>query len=155
MSNSQINNKFELKSEKLEKNQKHKMETSKRKTKKKNNDSYDVIKHNFCFVFVFFYTFIINSNVLKTINIIIKYSNGVDTTMRHTLYLKLFLLLGIYRSNGRAPIVKSIHDFCKCKKKREENESMRMTLLPFSIHSVPDFYQFHRLAVQLHPVLEM
>lgn len=46
----------------------------------------------------------------------IKYSNGVDTTIRHTLYLKLFRLLGIYRSNGLAPIVKSIQDFCKKKK---------------------------------------
>ncbi len=40
-----------------------------------------------------------------------KYSNGVDTTMRQTLYLKLFRLLGMYRSNGRAPIVKSMQDF--------------------------------------------
>lgn len=57
-------------------------------------------------------TFIMSSNVLNTINIMIKYSNGVDTTMRHTLYLKLFRLLGMYRSSGRAPIVKSMHDFC-------------------------------------------
>lgn len=40
-------------------------------------------------------TFIISNNVLNTINIIIKYSNGVETTMRHTLYLKLFRLFGI------------------------------------------------------------
>lgn len=56
-------------------------------------------------------TFIINKSVLNTINIIMKYSNGVDTTIRHTLYLKLFRLLGMYRSNGRAPIVKSMQDF--------------------------------------------
>lgn len=56
-------------------------------------------------------TFIISSNVLNTINIIMKYSNGVDTTILHTLYLKLLRLLGMYRSSGRAPIVKSMHDF--------------------------------------------
>lgn len=64
------------------------------------------------------HTFIINSNVLNTINIIIKYSNGVDTTIRQILYLKLFRLLGIYRSKGRALIVKSIQDFCRKKKKK-------------------------------------
>lgn len=42
-----------------------------------------------------------------------KYSNGVDTTIRHTLYLKLFRSFGMYRSSGRAPIVKSMHDFWK------------------------------------------
>lgn len=57
-------------------------------------------------------TFIISSSVLNTINIIMKYSNGVDTTILHTLYLKLLRLLGMYRSSGRAPIVKSMHDFC-------------------------------------------
>lgn len=57
------------------------------------------------------YTFIISSNVLNTINIMMKYSNGVDTTILHTLYLKLLRLLGMYRSSGRAPIVKSMHDF--------------------------------------------
>lgn len=41
----------------------------------------------------------------------IKYSNGVETTIRHILYLTLFRLLGMYRSKGRACIVKSIHDF--------------------------------------------
>lgn len=58
-------------------------------------------------------TFIISSNVLKTISIIIKYSNGVETTMRHTLYLNVLRFLGMYRSSGRAPIVKSMQDFCK------------------------------------------
>lgn len=47
-----------------------------------------------------------------------KYSNGVETTIRHTLYLKLLRLFGIYRSNGRAPIVKSMHDFCGENKRR-------------------------------------
>jgi hypothetical protein len=50
-----------------------------------------------------------------------KYSNGVDTTMRHTLYLKLVRLLGIYRSSGRAPIVKSMHDFWKKRNKLASN----------------------------------
>lgn len=57
------------------------------------------------------HTFIISNSVLNTISIMMKYSNGVDTTIRHTLYLKLFLSFGMYRSSGRAPIVKSIHDF--------------------------------------------
>ena len=56
-------------------------------------------------------TFIISSKVLNTMSIMMKYSNGVDTTIRQTLYLKLFLLLGMYRSSGLAPIVKSIQDF--------------------------------------------
>lgn len=57
------------------------------------------------------HTFIISRSVLNTINIMMKYSKGVETTIRHTLYLKLFRLLGMYRSNGRTPIVKSMHDF--------------------------------------------
>lgn len=61
------------------------------------------------------YTFIISSRVLNTINIMMKYSKGVETTIRHTLYLKLFRLLGMYRSNGRTPIVKSMHDFWQTK----------------------------------------
>lgn len=44
-----------------------------------------------------------------------KYSKGVDTTILHILYLKLFLSFGIYLSKGRACIVKSIHDFCNTK----------------------------------------
>lgn len=63
-------------------------------------------------------TFIISKSVLKTINIIMKYSNGVDTTILHILYLKLFLLLGMYLSNGRACIVKSIQDFWKRNEKK-------------------------------------
>lgn len=54
-----------------------------------------------------------SNNVLKTISVIMKYSNGEETTILHTLYLKLALLLGIYLSRGLASIVKSIHDFCK------------------------------------------
>lgn len=57
------------------------------------------------------HTFIIRSSVLNTINIMMKYSNGVDTTIRHTLYLKLLRSFGMYLSNGRAPIVKSMQDF--------------------------------------------
>lgn len=57
-------------------------------------------------------TFIISKRVLNTMSIIMKYSNGVDTTIRHTLYLKLFRSFGMYLSSGRAPIVKSMHDFC-------------------------------------------
>lgn len=57
------------------------------------------------------HTFIISSSVLNTINIMMKYSNGVDTTIRQTLYLKLLRSFGIYLSNGRAPIVKSMQDF--------------------------------------------
>lgn len=36
-----------------------------------------------------------SSSVLKTISIMIKYSNGVETTIRQTLYLKLFRLFGM------------------------------------------------------------
>jgi len=42
-----------------------------------------------------------------------KYSKGVETTIRQTLYLNVLRFLGMYLSNGRAPIVKSMHDFCK------------------------------------------
>lgn len=52
-----------------------------------------------------------SNNVFRTIRVMMKYSNGVETTILHTLYLKLALLLGIYLSRGRASIVKSIHDF--------------------------------------------
>lgn len=74
------------------------------------------------------HTFIIRSSVLNTISIIIKYSNGVETTMRQILYLKLFRLLGIYRSSGRAPIVKSIHDFCAKETKKMKLRSFRFDL---------------------------
>lgn len=57
-------------------------------------------------------TFIISRSVLNTMSNMMKYSNGVDTTIRHTLYLKLFRSFGMYRSSGRAPIVKSMQDFC-------------------------------------------
>lgn len=40
-------------------------------------------------------TFIMSSSVLNTISIMIKYSNGVETTIRQTLYLKLFRVLGM------------------------------------------------------------
>lgn len=56
-----------------------------------------------------------SSNVLRTIRVMMKYSKGEETTILHTLYLKLALLLGIYLSRGRASIVKSIHDFWKRK----------------------------------------
>lgn len=60
-------------------------------------------------------TFIISRRVLNTMSIMMKYSNGVDTTIRHTLYLKLFRSFGMYLSSGRAPIVKSMHDFWRKK----------------------------------------
>lgn len=44
-------------------------------------------------------------------SIMIKYSNGVDTTILQILYFTLFRSFGIYLSSGRACIVKSIHDF--------------------------------------------
>lgn len=50
--------------------------------------------------------------VLRTIRARMKYSNGVETTTFHTLYLTLSLFLGIYRCRGFAWIAKSIHDFC-------------------------------------------
>lgn len=59
-------------------------------------------------------TFIMSNKVFRTIRVMIKYSNVEETTNFHTLCLRLVLLLGIYLSIGRASIVKSIHDFCKC-----------------------------------------
>ena len=58
-------------------------------------------------------TFIISNIVFNTMSIMIKYSNGVDTTILQILYLTLFRSFGIYLSSGRACIVKSIHDFWK------------------------------------------
>lgn len=43
----------------------------------------------------------------------IKYSNGVDTTILQILYFTLFRSFGMYLSSGRACIVKSIQDFWK------------------------------------------
>ncbi len=45
-----------------------------------------------------------------------KYSKGVETTTFQTLYLKLSLSLGMYRSRGVAWMAKSMQDFCKGKK---------------------------------------
>lgn len=47
-------------------------------------------------------TFIISRRVLKTMSNMMKYSNGVETTMRQILYLKLTRSLGMYRSSGLA-----------------------------------------------------
>ena len=47
--------------------------------------------------------------VLRTIRVMIKYSKGVLTTTLHSLYLKLSLSFGMYRSSGRAWMEKSIH----------------------------------------------
>lgn len=49
-------------------------------------------------------TFVIRTNALNTISAMIKYSNGVETTNRQTLYLKVSLSVGMCRSSGRAPI---------------------------------------------------
>lgn len=56
-----------------------------------------------------------SNKVLKTINIIIKYSKGVETTILQILYLRLLRLLGMYLSSGRAWMQKSIQDFWKNK----------------------------------------
>lgn len=56
-------------------------------------------------------TFIMSNSVFSTISIMIKYSKGVDTTMRHILYFMLFRSLGMYLSKGLACMVKSIQDF--------------------------------------------
>ena len=47
--------------------------------------------------------------VLRTMRSMMKYSKGLDTTPRHSLYLKLSLSFGMYRSSGRAWMEKSIH----------------------------------------------
>lgn len=101
------------------------------------------------------HTFIIRSSVLNTISIIIKYSNGVETTMRQILYLKLFRLLGIYRSSGRAPIVKSIHDFCSKETKNLNLEHSDSICCARFVWILLDFCRFLRLAIRLHLALEM
>jgi len=57
-------------------------------------------------------TFIISSSVLSTMSVMMKYSNGVETTTRQILYFRLSRSLGMYLSNGLAWMAKSIHDFC-------------------------------------------
>lgn len=49
-----------------------------------------------------------------------KYSNGVDTTILHILYFVLLRSFGMYLSNGRACIVKSMQDFWKKDKKKKQ-----------------------------------
>lgn len=56
-------------------------------------------------------TFIMSSTVFNTMRPMIKYSNGVDTTILQILYFTLFRSFGIYLSRGRACIVKSMQDF--------------------------------------------
>ena len=93
-------------------------------------------------------TFIISKSVLNTMSIMIKYSNGVETTIRHTLYLKLFRSFGMYRSSGRAPIVKSMHDFYR--------QTLQWKTVTESCTFVsPDSYQFHHPVIQPRLVLEM
>ena len=55
------------------------------------------------------------SMVLRTIRVMMKYSNGVETTILQSLYLKLSRSFGMYLSNGLACIEKSMHDFCNIK----------------------------------------
>ena len=42
-----------------------------------------------------------------------KYSNGVETTIRQILYLKLTRSFGMYLSSGLAWMAKSMQDFWK------------------------------------------
>ena len=56
-------------------------------------------------------TFIIRRMVLRTMRIMMKYSNGVETTTLQILYLKLSISFGMYLSKGRAWIAKSMQDF--------------------------------------------
>ena len=50
-----------------------------------------------------------SSMVLRTMRVMMKYSKGEETTTLHSLYLKLSLSFGMYRSSGRAWMEKSIH----------------------------------------------
>jgi hypothetical protein len=53
-----------------------------------------------------------SKTVLVTINAMMKYSNGVETTIRQILYFIDSLSLGMYLSSGFAWMAKSMHDFC-------------------------------------------
>lgn len=66
-------------------------------------------------------TFIIRRMVLSTMSVMIKYSNGVDTTTRQILYLRLSISFGMYRSNGLAWMAKSMQAFCS---KRQHNKNI-------------------------------
>jgi hypothetical protein len=68
-------------------------------------------------------------SVFSTINSMMKYSNGEDTTTLQILYLKLFRLFGMYLSRGLAPIVKSMQDFCNTAKQKQ-------TLSTFISHNI-------------------
>jgi hypothetical protein len=63
-------------------------------------------------------------SVFSTINSMMKYSNGEDTTTLQILYLKLFRLFGMYLSRGLAPIVKSMQDFCNTAKQETNSQSV-------------------------------
>ena len=51
--------------------------------------------------------------VLSTMRVMMKYSKGVDSTIRHSRYLKPTRSSGIYRSSGVALMAKSMQDFYK------------------------------------------
>lgn len=84
-------------------------------------------------------TFIISKTVLKTISIKMKYSKADESTICHILYLMLLRSLGIYRSDGRAPTVKSMQDFCGVeifllkKGKMETDKSANLIFINFAI----------------------
>ena len=59
------------------------------------------------------HTFIIRRIVLNTMSVMMKYSNGVDSTILQSLYLTPTLSSGMYLSSGVALMAKSMHDFCK------------------------------------------
>ena len=70
-------------------------------------------------------TFIIKMIVLSAIIVIMKYSNGVETTIRQILYFTESLFFGMYRHRGLALIAKSMHCFWKRKMEEEMLEDTK------------------------------
>ena len=85
-------------------------------------------------------------------SVMMKYSNGVDSTILQSLYLTPTLSSGMYLSSGVALMAKSMHDFCKfivLKRVVFGREIVQF------VCTVPDFYRFRPLPIRFLPALEM
>ena len=98
--------------------------------------------------------------VLRTMRIMMKYSNGVDTTTLQILYLNESISFGMYRSRGLAWMAKSMQDFWK-RERNCLNNNIFALLVPHRSQSIKYVLcgSMHILGIQLlifiwnyHPV---
>ena len=78
-------------------------------------------------------TFIMSRMVLRTMRVMMKYSNGVDSTILHSRYLSPTRSSGMYRSRGVALMAKSMQDFCKNSGQYRKAHPFNLPAQPFNL----------------------